>query len=265
MKSIKYLVVLACMTLGMTNVAKAQKDLTITVNGVSFTMKYVEGGTFMMGAQKTNTDGQNYESGAREDESPVHSVTVTSFYMGETEVTQALWEAVMSSNPSREICRGDNLPVEKVTWNDCQEFISKLNQLTGKNFRLPTESEWEFAAKGGKKSKGYKYAGSNSVDDVAWNLDNGDRRELYAVKTKLPNELGLYDMSGNVQEWCSDWYGEYSSDSQTNPTGPSDGKYHVLRGGSVFWVGLECRVCFRYKAMPNQTLYYFGLRLALLE
>ena len=167
------------------------EDQTFTVNGVSFTMKLVEGGTFQMGA--TSEQG----SDAYNSEKPVHSVTLSNYYLGETEVTQALWNAVMGSNPS--YFEGDALPVEQVAWNDCQEFIRKLNQKTGKNFRLPTEAEWEYAARGGKKSNGYKYAGSNDIGSVAWYTNNSDSK-THPVKGKSPNELGLYDMSGNVWE-----------------------------------------------------------------
>ena len=185
---------------------------TFTVNGVTFTMIAVEGGTFQMGA--TSEQGSDAES----DEKPVHSVTLSDYCIGETEVTQELWEAVMGSNPSG-FSGYPQRPVEKVSWNDCQEFITKLNQLTGKNFRLPTEAEWEYAARGGNKSQGYKYSGSNTIDNVAWYYSNSASR-THDVKTKSPNELGIYDMSGNVWEWCYDWYGSYSSGSQTNPTGP---------------------------------------------
>ena len=193
---------------------------TISVNGVSFTMIAVEGGTFQMGA--TSEQG----SDADNDESPVHSITLSDYYIGETEVTQELWETVMGSNPSN--FKGSQKPVEQVSWNDCKQFITKLNQLTGKNFRLPTEAELEYAARGGNKSQGYKYSGNNTIDDVAWYKDNSNSK-THNVKTKSPNELGIYDMSGNVWEWCEDWYGNYSSDSLTNPTGPSSGYSRVLR------------------------------------
>ncbi|MDY4862168.1 MAG: SUMF1/EgtB/PvdO family nonheme iron enzyme [Candidatus Onthomorpha sp.] len=192
-------------------------EQTFMVKGVEFKMIKVEGGTFSMG-------------GRYDDEKPVHSVTLSDYYIGETEVTQELWEAVMGSNPS--YYKGNNQrPVESVSWYDCQEFIKKLNQLTGKEFRLPTEAEWEYAARGGKYSRGYKYSGSNNADEVAWYGSNSGRT-THSVKTKKANELGLYDMSGNVCEWCNDWYGDYQSYSQTNPTGPSKGEYRVLRGGS---------------------------------
>jgi formylglycine-generating enzyme required for sulfatase activity len=206
-------------------------DQTFTVNGVSFTMKRVEGGTFWMGAQSTNPNGQNYDSEAYDDrESPVHSVTLSTFYMGETEVTQELWQAVMGSNPSH--FSGTNLPVEVVSWNMIvNEFLPALNAATGRNFRLPTEAEWEYAARGGNQGHGYKYAGSNTIGNVAWYTDNSIN-QTHSVATKSPNELGLYDMSGNEYESCSDWYSNYSSGSQTNPTGPLSDSDRVFRAGS---------------------------------
>ncbi len=227
---------------------------TITVNGVSFKMVAVEGGTFTMGA--TSEQG----SDAYSDESPTHSVTLSDFAIGETEVTQELWKAVMGSNPS--IFSGTNLPVETVSWYDCQTFISKLNNLTGKNFRLPTEAEWEYAARGGNKSKGHKYAGSNTLGDVAWYYGNSSSK-THPVKQKQANELGLYDMSGNVWEWCQDWYGSYSSSAQTNPTGPTSGSYRVLRGGSWISDARDCRVSSRGNTTPTNTYNFLGLRLAL--
>ena len=233
---------------------------TFTVNGVSFTMIAVKGGTFNMGAQSTDPSGTNYDSDAASDEKPVHSVTLSDYYIGETEVTQELWEAVMGSNPSD--FKGSQNPVEKVSWHDCKEFITKLNRLTGKNFRLPTEAEWEYAARGGNKSKGYKYSGSNTIGNVAWYWDNSSYT-THNVKTKSPNELGIYDMSGNVLEWCEDWKGDYSSGSQTNPTGPSTGSYRVGRGGSWYDYARFCRVSFRDYGNPGSGYYSLGLRLCL--
>ena len=233
------------------NLTDISNDLVITANGVSFVMKRVEGGTFQMGS----TDNEAYD-----DEKPVHSVTLSPFYMGETEVTQALWKAVMGTNPSH--WEGDNLPVERVSWDDCQEFIRKLNQLTGKDFRLPTEAEWEYAARGGKRSNGYKYAGSNSLGSVAWYADNSDRK-THAVKGKSPNELGLYDMSGNVWEWCGDWYGNYGSGSQTNPKGAGSGSCRVLRGGSWGIIAGGCRVSNRFSRDPGYRGLNVGFRLCL--
>ena len=227
---------------------------TFTVNGVSFTMVFVEGGTFTMGATSEQGDDADY------DEKPTHSVTLSDYYIGETEVTQALWKAVMGSNPS--YFEGDNLPVEQVSYNDVKEFITKLNQKTGKTFRLPTEAEWEYAARGGKKSKGYKYSGSNNIDDVAWYYENSNNK-THPVKTKRPNELGIYDMSGNVWEWCSDNYGAYSSSSQTNPTGPSSGSYRVYRGGSWYFNARGCRVSHRSGFNPSSRFNSLGFRLAL--
>ncbi|MBO7279020.1 MAG: SUMF1/EgtB/PvdO family nonheme iron enzyme [Bacteroidales bacterium] len=218
-------------------------------------MVFVEGGTFQMGA--TSEQG----SDAYDDEKPVHSVTLSDFYIGKYEVTQAQWKAVMGKNPSR--FQGDNLPVENVSWNDIQEFIKKLNRLTGKRYRLPTEAEWEYAARGGKKSKGYKYAGSNSIGEVAW-YDSNSGYETHPVGQKQPNELGLYDMSGNVWEWCQDWYGNYNSSSQTNPSGPASGSYRVLRGGSWYRSARYCRVSDRSFNYPSNWYYFYGFRLVLL-
>ncbi len=226
---------------------------TFTVKGVSFTMVPVAGGTFRMGA---TAEQQNPDS----DEKPVHSVTLTSYYIGQTEVTQALWEAVMGKNPSW--FKGADLPVENVSWDDCQTFIRKLNKLTGQKFRLPTEAEWEYAARGGGKSKGYQYAGSNNLEEVAWYGGNSGSK-THAVGTRRANELGLYDMSGNVWEWCSDWKGSYSGSAQTNPQGPSSGSYRVLRGGCWFSDAGSCRVADRIISSPGNRGSLLGLRLAL--
>jgi formylglycine-generating enzyme required for sulfatase activity len=224
------------------------------VNGVAFNMIYVSGGTFTMGI--TLEQGSDAES----DEKPAHQVTLSSYYIGETEVTQALWQAVMGSNPSR--FKGSNLPVEQVSWNDCQEFITKLNATTGQKFRLPTEAEWEYAACGGKNSKGYKYSGSNNINDVAWYWKNSDFN-THPVKTKQPNELGIYDMSGNVWEWCNDRWGNYSSNAQTNPAGPSSGSYRANRGGAWDYNARYCSVSYRGCDAPYNHLDGLGLRLAL--
>ena len=230
---------------------------TITVKGISFKMIKVEGGTFTMGA--TEEQGGDTSDSAK----PTHQVTLSSYYIGETEVTQELWEAVMGSNPSH--FKSARKPVETVSWDDCQTFITKLNSLTGKIFRLPTEAEWEFAARGGNNSLGYKYAGSNIIDDVAWYYDNsrnvGEDSPDYGTHTignKAANELGLYDMSGNVWEWCQDWYGDYSAISERNPKGPSSGSYRVERGGS--WGNDErlCRISSRSYDTPNETLTYYS-------
>ncbi len=231
----------------------ASKPKVYTVNGVSFKMVSVEGGTFTMGAT-ADQSGDVYI-----DETPTHQVTLSDFSIGETEVTQELWQAVMGTNPS--YFSGNQLPVECVSWNDCQTFITKLNQLTGANFRLPTEAEWEFAARGGNKSLGYKYAGGNSIGDVAWYSSNLSS-QTHAVAQKSPNELGLYDMSGNVWEWCQDWYGSYSSAAQTNPTGSASGSFRVYRGGGWGCTAWGCRVSHRYRGTPTFAGSDVGLRLA---
>ncbi|MDD5779536.1 MAG: formylglycine-generating enzyme family protein [Bacteroidales bacterium] len=231
------------------------EDKVIIANGVSFTMKPVAGGTFTMGATSEQHDPDD-------DERPTHSVTLSDYYIGETEVTQELWTAVMGDNPSH-FTENMQRPVEQVSWNDCQTFIQKLNELTGANFRLPTEAEWEFAARGGRNSRGYQYSGSSNLDDVAW-YDGNSSSTTHPVKTKSPNELGIYDMSGNVWEWCQDWYGNYSSSSQTNPTGPSTGSNRVCRGGCWANLARYCRSAYRFKSgTPGRRDYILGLRLAL--
>lgn len=231
-------------------------DKTFKVGNVSFTMKPVTGGTFTMGA--TSELG----SDAYFDEKPTHLVTLSDYHIGETEVTQELWQAVMGKNPSFFKVGVSDLPVENVSWDDCQEFITKLNAMTGQKFRLPTEAEWEYAARGGNKSKGYKYSGSNNIDDVAWYTDNSSNN-THAVKTKQPNELGIYDMSGNVWEWCNDWYGSYNSNAQVNPAGPTSGSFRVIRGGSWLSNARICRVSNRDSDTPDDRIIYLGLRLAM--
>ena len=217
-------------------------------------MVWVSGGTFTMGA--TSEQG----SDAWDGEKPAHSVTLSGYYIGKYEVTQAQWKAVMGNNPSR--FKGDNLPVENVSWNDVQEFIRKLNQLTGKSYRLPTEAEWEYAARGGSNSRGYKYSGSDNVGSVAWYYENSGST-THPVGSKSPNELGIYDMSGNVWEWCQDWYGDYSSSSQRNPKGPASGSNRVLRGGCWSNDARDCRVSNRFSVSPGDRGYILGFRLVL--
>ena len=217
-------------------------------------MVKVEGGSFMMGA--TSEQG----SDARDDEKPVRRVTLRDYYIGKYEVTQEQWETVMGSNPSK--FKGANKPVENVSWNDCQEFVERLNKLTGFKFRLPTEAEWEYAARGGERSKGYKYSGSNIIGDVAWYRYNSSSK-THEVGTKAPNELGIYDMSGNVYEWCSDWDGSYSLPAQSNPTGPSLGSSRVIRGGSWSYNAQSCRVSYRYGGYPDLHGSHLGFRLVL--
>ena len=231
-------------------------NVTFVVNGIEINMVYVEGGTFTMGASGTDTE-------ANDNEFPAHIVTLSPYYICATEVTQQLWRAVMGSNPS--LNTGNVLcPVECVSWTECQEFISTLNEMTGKNFRMPTEAEWEYAARGGNKSMGYKYSGSNTVGDVAWYNSNAGGKS-HQVATKLPNELGLYDMSGNVGEWCLDWYdGYYATDSQMNPQGPSSGTTHVVRSCYYYHNATNCRNTFRSGSFKYNNRYAsVGLRLAM--
>ena len=218
-------------------------------------MVRVRGGTFRMGSEKKDKDAYNSEM-------PAHDVTLSDFSIGRTEVTQALWRAVMDNNPSNfENC--DQCPVERVSWDDIQEFLQKLNALDpGKNYRLPTEAEWEYAARGGPPSKqNFVYAGSDKIDDVAWYDGNSDNK-THPVGQKKANALGLFDMSGNVWEWCNDWFGAYSAESQRNPKGPDVGSYRVVRGGSWYNVPQDCRVADRYFNAPGVRYNYIGFRLA---
>ena len=240
---------------------------TFTVNGVSFTMVAVKGGTFTMGG--TAEQG----SDAQSDEKPTHQVTLSDYYIGETEVTQELWKAVMGTTIQEQAKKGtsdtslygvgNSYPMYYISWDDCQTFVKKLNRLTGKNFRLPTEAEWEYAARGGQKSRGYKYAGSNTLSDVAWYRDNSSSK-THPVKQKQANELGLYDMSGNVYEWCQDWYGSYSSNAQTNPTGSSSGSCRAARGGNWRSSASYSRVADRDYGSPDARDGGLGFRVVLL-
>ena len=211
-------------------------------------MVFVQGGTFQMGSN----DGESYEK-------PVHTVTVSDFYIGKTEITQKQWRDIMGNNPSY-YTNCDNCPVEQVSWDDIQDFLQKLNQKTDKSYRLPTEAEWEYAAKGCNKSKGYTFSGSNSLGDVAWFNDNSGSK-THPVAQLQPNELGVYDMSGNVWEWCSDWYGDYVGYAQTNPKGPASGSSRVLRGGG--WGGTLqfCRAASRNRINPDYRDSPVGFRL----
>ena len=236
---------------------------TFTANGVSFTMVLVEKGTFTMGATPEQEDPYD-------DEKPAHQVTLTSdYYMGETEVTQALWQAVTGSSPttdgdqwSSSYGLGASYPAYNISWNDVQSFLTKLNSLTGQQFRMPTEAEWEYAARGGKKSQGYQYSGGNTIGDVAWYNGNSGSK-THEVKTKQANELGLYDMSGNVWEWCADWYSDYTSAAVTDPTGPTSGSNRVRRGGRWVSGAGNCRVAYRDYFSPSYRSIYLGFRLAL--
>jgi len=242
----------ATVTISMDN------NKTLTANfqqQIDIAMVYVPGGTFTMGC--TSEQGNDCDSS----EKPSHSVTLSSFYIGETEITQGQWKTVMGNNPS--YYKGDNLPVTNVSWNDVQTFIKTLNSTTGKKYRLPTEAEWEYAARGGRSSNGYKYSGSNIINNVAW-YDGNSGDKTHPVGTKQANELGIHDMSGNVFEWVNDRYGSYSINSATNPTGPSYGLFRVVRGGSIGETGvLYCRVSSRDWSDPNDKYDDMGFRLAL--
>lgn len=225
-----------------------------TVNGVEFKMIAIKGGTFSMGSVKG-------AFGAEDDEYPQHKVTVSDFYLAETEVTQELWTAVMGNNPSG-YTDDAQLPVESVTWDDCQRFLTELNKLTDGAFRLPTEAEWEYAARGGNCSKGFLYSGSDTLANVGWYKDNANERP-HKVKQLAPNELGLYDMSGNIWEWCNDWEGQYPSEEVVNPQGPQEGRARIVRGGSWLVDAAICRPADRSSGAPRGGGCIVGLRLAL--
>ena len=248
----KRIIVLLITMLATASMLMRSEELSFTVNGVTFKMVRVDGGTYTMGAT------EEQEVAAEDDEYPTHQVTLSTFYVGQTEVTQELWEAVLGNNPSRH--KGKQKPVHYVSWDQCQKFIEKLRELTGKPFRLPTEAEWEFAARGGNSSMGYKFSGSDKADKVAWY----ETKQPHEVAQKAPNELGIYDMSGNVKEWCLDRYWKYSSEAQTNPNN-TDGAKCVTRGGSWVFEANCCRVSYRAASLPDERFYNIGLRLALPE
>ena len=225
------------------------------VNGVKFKMVKVDGGTFTMGAT-SEQDGS-----AQENELPTHQVTLSSYAIGETEVTQELWQAVMGDNPSYYKGNLQN-PVENVSWYDCIVFINKLNEITGKHFRLPTEAEWEYAARGGNKSQGYKYAGNDVLGLVAWYYTNTSNK-THPVGQLLPNELGLYDMSGNVSEYTQDDNNPYSSEPQTNPVYDNNEFLKIHRGGGIYDTGSYCRVSARIGRVKSAAASSIGLRLVM--
>ena len=240
--------------------SQTREDKYVEVGGCSFAMVYVEGGSFVMGAP-------NNDSEVDADTRPAHKVTLSSYYIGKYEVSQRLWEAVMGSDPSTyKNPMPDNefidVPVHDVSWEDCQVFVKKLSKMTGQNFRLPTEAEWEFAARGGKKSKGYKYAGSNSLGEVAY-YDAESPAFIGPSRPRRGNELGIYDMTGNVDEWCQDWYAPYTKAAQVNPKGPKTGSYRVLRGGSFFKYNKNWKVYERMKDGNGYSSTRLGLRLVL--
>lgn len=236
----------------LTFTMEKKKDYILKVKGVEYPMVFVEGGSFMMGSDDSDADADER----------IHTVTLTDYCIGKYEVTQELWEAVMDNNPSYN--KGPRKPVENVSWNDIQDFIEHLNELTGKKFRLPSEAQWEFAARGGKKSKGYKYSGENTLRMVSWYAENS-LNNSHDVGTKLPNELGICDMSGNVCELCSDYYGDYIFTSKSDPEGPVSGTYRVCRGGSWYHTAGTCRVSDRNNRAPGYEGNNLGFRLCLDE
>lgn len=244
-------------------------DEEITANGVPFKMVFVSGGSFTMGG--TAEQGSDAEN----NEQPAHNVTIGDYYIADTEVTQQLWEAVMGTTiymqrdkadpnwPTYGV--GDNHPMYYVSWEEANQFCEKLSALTGKIFRLPTEAEWEYAARGGGKSQGYKYAGGNSADAVAWFSTTTSDKGTEKTRSKVPNELTLYDMSGNVCEWCSDWYGDsfYATNTNYNPTGPATGSCHIRRGGSWSDDSSDCRVSCRHNYIADGRYGHFGFRIVM--
>ena len=228
----------------------------------SIEMVTIEPGSFYMGAQKNSSEDQNFDENAYMIESPIHNVTLDKYNIGKFEVTQAQWKAAMGNNPST--IQGDNLPVENVTWEQVQEFIKLLNDKTGKNYRLPTEAEWEFAAKGGNKSEGFKYSGFSVLGACGWYYSNSEA-SIHEVGSKYPNELGIYDMSGNVREWCNDWFDYYPTDKVNNPQGPNYGNMKINRGGSWSTPAINCRNSYRHTDFPNEASHDLGFRLALSE
>ena len=266
MKRQKYtLYILICWLLSAINPVLAKPRNTIPdslqvlrfeVKGIVFSMQRVEGSVFVMGG----TREQHRE--AISTDLPRHTVALDAYYIGHTEVTQALWQTVMNEEPLTLEGYNPNYPVTNISWYDCQTFIQRLDSITNMPFRLPTEAEWEFACRGGLYSKGLRYSGSDKVEDVAW-FDYISNSKVHPIKEKAPNELGLYDMSGNLFEWCLDWYTRYTSESLINPAGPNDGRRRVLRGGCWNYSARNCRVSYRLNDSPQHADNYYGFRLAM--
>ena len=242
---------------GPSSTGSSHQDFIEYAWGINMKMIWVEGGEFMMGC----TSEQDY---CMEDELNVRHVTIDGFYIGMLEVTQSQWEKVMGTNPS--FFRGSDLPVEKVSWEDAMKFCRLLSNKTGKTYTLPTESQWEYAARGGKTAGSTKYAGSNIIDLVAWCDEDFDSGSTHPCGTKRPNSLGIYDMSGNVQEWCKDWYDDlYDKEENNNPIGPYSGVERVIRGGGFATPPSGCRVSFRYSRLePTKSASALGFRVVLL-
>ena len=230
--------------------------LHFEINGVPFDMQRVEGGVFVMGG----TYEQHRESISTD--LPTHTVALNTYYIGTTEVTQALWKAVMPEWNFLDDFYTPSHPMAYISWYDCQEFIRRLDSITGLPFRLPTESEWEFAARGGNRSLGHRFAGSNIIDSVSWYLNNAGFRQ-HQVASRWSNELALYDMTGNVSEWCADWYAPYYLGTEPNPEGPQDGTYKIVRGSSFDNCKENSYISHRYMASPTEATNYCGMRLAL--
>lgn len=261
------LTTIIALILSSIQVANSQNYVENAGCDLGMKMVYVEGGTFTMGATSEQSGEASFN------ESLTHSVTLDSFYIGECEVTQAQWQKIMGTTVYQQRDKantslsmsgvGDSHPMYYISWEDAQNFCRELSAMTGKTYLLPTEAQWEYAARGGKHSKGYKYSGSYAIDAVAWYSDNSGGA-THPVKQKRANELGLYDMSGNVWEWCSDWYGLYSSSSHNNPTGASSGRYRVLRGGSSSHIARSCRSSCRDRYAPSGRLDNSGFRVVCL-
>lgn len=238
------------------DIQRSANRIDITTKGITFSLIKVEGGRFQMGATPEQGKGKI-------DEYPLHYVTLSDYYIGETEITNELWSAIMGNNPSDIFSRPEQ-PVNNVSWYDCQKFINRLSSLTGIHFTLPTEAQWEFAARGGNKSKQFKYSGGNNIKTVGWYKGNA-KNGLHDVKKLAPNELGLYDMSGNAYEWCSDWYGLYKADEKSDPKGPSSGTLKVNRSGSAGEKDVLTRISCRLGNNPNHKHQGTGFRIVAIE
>jgi len=229
-------------------------------------MIFVQGGTFWMGCSSEQ------ENDCESNESPLHSVEVSSYSISKCPITQKQWQIIMGTTVGQLrdkanknwsiVGEGDNYPIYYVSWEEAQEFIHRLNRATGKLYRFPTEAEWEFAARGGNNGQGFKYSGSNNLDNVAW-YENNSEYCTHPIGIKQPNELGIYDMSGNVWEWCNDWYGAYPSLAQYNPIGASSGTNRVFRGGGWGDKIEDCRVSYRNNCLPSSRYSFLGFRVAL--
>jgi len=232
------------------------RAIAIDVNGVPFTMLRVEGGSFCMGATIEQTDRDIYT------DKPAHLVFLSPFYMAATEVTNQLWRAVMGEKHDMAVSGYPQHPVSYVSWADCQQFVRRLDSITGLPFRLPTEAEWEYAARGGASSRHYRFAGGETADSIGWTYPHSGNT-THAVARKHPNELGLYDMTGNVAEWCHDRYGKYRLSTPPDPCGPDTGAYRIVRGGSFAQCVANTHLSVRDWQLPETATDYIGFRLAL--